>query len=56
MVSSIPFSTGTDSPVKDDSSKLELPVRIIPSTGTWLPGLTKTWSPIFKSSTLIYFP
>src|SRR5699024_12190449 len=46
------LSTGTDSPVKEDWSKLELPLMISPSTGTWLPGLINTISPIFKSSTL----
>src|SRR5699024_11496871 len=45
----ITFSTGTDSPVNIDSSKVDLPSRIVPSTGTFSPGLTSTLS-LFVSS------
>src|SRR5699024_8626650 len=41
--------TGTDSPVNIDSSKVDLPSRIVPSTGTFSPGLTSTLS-LFSSS------
>ncbi len=45
------FSTGRDSPVTMDSSRLERPSMIRPSTGTCSPGRTTTTSPTTTSST-----
>ena len=41
-----PLSTGRGSPVSMDSSKVERPSSIRPSTGTFSPGRTRTRSPI----------
>src|SRR5699024_4152823 len=38
------FSTGTDSPVSMDSSIEQFPSIIVPSTGIFSPGLTRTRS------------
>jgi len=39
------FSTGTLSPVSIDSSTAERPSATTPSTGSFSPGRTRTWSP-----------
>src|SRR5699024_8303352 len=44
--SALSFSTGTDSPVSIDSSTVDLPLIILPSTGIFSPGLTSTLSPL----------
>ncbi len=44
------LSTGMDSPVTMDSSRAEYPSMIIPSTGTFSPGLTSRISPTLTSS------
>ena len=44
------LSTGTDSPVRSDSSTAEAPSRTSPSTGTRSPGRTRTTSPTTTSS------
>src|SRR5699024_786688 len=46
------FSTGFDSPVKEDSSNKPLPLMIKLSTGTISPGLTTILSPTLTSLTL----
>jgi len=40
-----------DSPVATDSSTVDFPPPTTPSTGTFSPGLTRTWSPTAMSST-----
>ena len=45
------LSTGTDSPVKADSSTADSPSKISPSTGTDSPGFTINMSPARTSST-----
>ena len=50
MLSPIPTSTGTDSPVNADVSIIDLPSIIFPSNGTFSPGFTTIVSPIFTSS------
>ena len=50
------FSTGIDSPVIIDSSRVDCPSIITPSTGIFSPGRTKTMSPIITSSTAISTP
>ena len=47
------FVTGIDSPVSIDSSTLELPAIISPSTGIFSPAQTTMRSPTCKSSTAI---
>ena len=44
------LSSGTDSPVKTDSSTAEAPSTITPSTGIRSPGRTRTTSPTITSS------
>ncbi len=46
-----PLSTGTDSPVTIDSSSVERPRTMTPSTGTFSPGRTTISSPGTTSST-----
>ncbi len=45
-----PFSTGKLSPVSMDSSTAVVPETIVPSTGIFSPGLTRTMSPASTSS------
>ena len=45
------LSTGTDSPVRADSSTAVSPSMISPSTGTDSPGFTRKMSPLATSST-----
>ena len=44
------FSWGIGSPVIMDSSRVERPSTISPSTGTFSPGRTRNLSPVFSSS------
>ncbi len=44
------FSTGFDSPVSIDSSRLVAPDTITPSVGTRSPGFTRTLSPVLSAS------
>ena len=55
---SMPVITGILSPVTIDSSKVLVPVRITPSTGTFSPGLTRIVSPGLTSfsGTFTYLP
>ena len=45
-----PLSTGIDSPVSIDWSRLEAPSVTMPSTGTFSPGRTRTRSPTWTCS------